>query len=104
MEPAKGIAMRLLYILCESGVEDHIIGDLMELGVTGFSRFTGVSGMGAHGRREGTPVWPGMNTMLLACVPDDLSTAVIERLAALRDDRKGRVALSVFSTAAEELL
>jgi len=94
--------MRLLFIICEAGIDARVIDALSRVGVSGHTRFTGATGSGRHGPREGTPVWPGLNSLVLACTPDDLVPDVLEGLERLQAERNGRLALKVFSVPAEE--
>lgn len=95
--------MRLLFIVCESSVDAHVIDIVQQAGAIGFTRFTGATGTGRHGRREGTPVWPGLNSLVMASVPEDSIEGMLAEFAKIRENRSGRLALQVFSVASEEL-
>jgi hypothetical protein len=96
--------VRLLFIIVEASVEAKVTGALEALGCPGYTRFTGATGGGKHGRREGSAVWPGLNGLIMAGVPEERVPAVIEELKRLSDDRAGRLALKVFSAGVEEYL
>ena len=96
--------MRLLYIVCEANIEERVLHELIELGCPGYTRFTGAIGFGSHGRREGSPVWPGLNTLVLSVVPDEKEQAIVEMLNVLKLERGTGLALRAFSTEALELL
>lgn len=96
--------MRLLFIICEASVDGRVTEVLGRLGAPGYTRFTGATGSGKKGLREGTPVWPGLNSVILACVPDDLLTEVLEALEGLSAERSNRLAIKVFSVPADEYL
>jgi hypothetical protein len=46
-----------------------------------------IQGTGETGRREGTPVWPAENALILSCVPECLVADVVGDLRKLRDAR-----------------
>lgn len=96
--------MRLLIIICEASVDPRITELLVRAGAPGYTRFTGATGSGKKGIRDGTPIWPGLNSMILAAMPEPLVPAVIKELEALSAERGGRLALKVFSLPADEYL
>lgn len=95
--------MRMLVIICEANVDGRVLELLTQVGVTGYTRFTDAHGYGTHGRREGSPIWPGLNSVILACVPEELVDKVRAAVAALQEEREGRLAIRVFSTPAEQV-
>ncbi|HSV74272.1 MAG TPA: hypothetical protein VLH79_10985 [Chthonomonadales bacterium] len=94
--------MRMFIIVCEAGVDERVIEHLERLGAPGFTRFTGAIGHGRHGRREGTAVWPGLNSVLITCLPAELHELLLAAVDALRVERNGRLAIRVFSVPAED--
>jgi hypothetical protein len=97
------IAMQLLFIIYEDGVESHIFEILNQLHVSGYTRFNGAIGNGKHGRREGTPVWPGLNSLVLTCVPDEVAPDIVAEVRRLSTERNGRLAVRIFAVPAEQL-
>ena len=96
--------MRLLFIVCEANIEERVLHELIQLGCPGYTRFTGAVGFGKRGRREGSPVWPGLNTLVLSAVPDHLEDEVVSAMQSLEADRPAGLALKVFSADARELM
>jgi hypothetical protein len=96
--------VRLLFIVCEANVEERVLHELIELGCPGYTRFAGAIGFGSRGRREGSPVWPGLNSLVVSAVPDELEQVVAERLRAIEAERGSGLALKVFSSPCHELL
>ena len=94
--------MRLLFIICESGLEARITELLTRVGAPGFTRFTGASGTGSGGIRDGTPVWPGLNSIIMAGVPEAIVPSIMDGIEELGTHRGGRMAVKVFSVATEE--
>lgn len=96
--------MKLLFIICEAGIDDRIMQGLSALGAPGYTRFTGAIGNGRHGVREGTPVWPGLNSLILSCMPPELVEKVKALIDRLNEERQGRLVVKVFSVDADELV
>jgi hypothetical protein len=96
--------MKLLFIICESGIDDRIMQGLSALGAPGYTRMTGAVGNGRHGVREGTPVWPGLNSVILSCVPGELVEKVQALIAQLNEERHGRLVARVFAVDASEVI
>ena len=94
--------MKLLIIICESSVEAKIADLLRSLGAPGYTRFTGGTGFGKSGLREGTSVWPGLNSMILAAVPEDLVLPIHSRIDELKVHRAGKLAVKIFILPMEE--
>jgi len=70
----------LLVMVCETPLAERLTNVLDELEVVGYTRFSGVSGIGATGRHEGTAVWPGTNTVIFSFVTDDeMVDAILQR-------------------------
>jgi hypothetical protein len=76
---------KLVLIIIDQGVEMDVMGAMGETGLTHFTRLSDVSGAGETGRREGDPVWPGLNTVLLVYMRADQVQPLIDRCHAIRD-------------------
>jgi len=94
--------LRLLFIICESSVDTKITDLLSSMGAPGFSRFSGGTGFGSSGPREGTPVWPGLNSLIIAAVPEDLVLPIKEQVGYLKAQRAGKLAVKIFVVPMEE--
>ncbi len=96
--------MRLLFIICEASVDSRVMSLLARVGAAGYTRFTGATGCGKNGLREGSPVWPGLNALIMVAAPEDLVPEILEGLDQLEAERNGKLALKVFSVPADEYL
>ncbi len=96
--------MRLLFIVCEANVDERIMEFIAQAGATGYTRLTDAFGNGEHGRREGSPIWPGLNSVIFAAVTDEQAERLTELIEGLRVERAHRVAIRVFSVPAEQLV
>jgi len=95
--------MKMLFIFCEENTDPRVIGLLNEVGVPGYTRVTDAFGFGTHGRREGSAIWPGLNSIIITCVPDDMVPTVREAIEKLEGERKGRLAIRLFACPTEQL-
>ena len=96
--------MRLLFIVCEANVDERIIELIVEAGASGYTRFTGAFGNGEHGRREGSPVWPGLNSIVLTAVSEEQAERLTELILNLKAERHDRLGVRVFSVPADQLV
>ena len=96
---------RFLLIVCDTGADEEAVRPLEEAGATGYTRFSGASGVGETGRHEGSPVWPGQNTLILSAVSESLVPEVVRRLKGLHNSRPGHVlGLKIFAFPVQEFL
>jgi hypothetical protein len=96
--------MRLLIIIYETMIDQDVIKMLEGIRVPGYTKFSGVSGLGKTGRHDGTQIWPGSNTIVLAVVPEELINDLVGKLEILKASFHKKVGLKVFATLADELL
>ena len=76
---------KLVIAAFDQGTEPDVMEVLADMGIHHYTHLQDVSGSGETGRREGNPVWPGLNTMLFIVMPSDQVQPMIERLHAVRD-------------------
>ncbi|NPV48285.1 MAG: hypothetical protein HPY69_15170 [Armatimonadetes bacterium] len=77
---------RLAFIVTEEGFEPDVMEALKQLGLNHFTRWTNCTGSGETGIREGTAVWPGLNSVIMVLMDAALVEPLWERLVAARDD------------------
>jgi hypothetical protein len=78
-------ATRLVIAIFDQGVEADVMEALDALGLRHFTKISNVAGRGETGPREGTPIWPGLNTVLLLVMPAERVQPLVDRLHAIRD-------------------
>jgi hypothetical protein len=61
---------KLVLIVCDQGVEPDVMEVLRSQGFTHYTRWTDCQGSGETGIREGTPVWPGLNSIIMIVMPE----------------------------------
>ncbi len=96
--------MRLLFIVCEANVDERIMEFVIEAGASGYTRFTDAFGNGEHGRREGSPVWPGLNSVILAAMSDEQAARLAQLIEGLKAERNNRLGVRVFSVPTDQLV
>jgi nitrogen regulatory protein PII len=79
--------MKMLLIVFRESLEEEILGLLKELGVKAFTEVHEVAGSGETGSALHSFTWPGVNSMILAALPEDHLKRVVEGLKAFRDQR-----------------
>ena len=75
----------LVILIVDQGVEPDVMQALAEMGLNHFTKFSDISGAGETGRREGDPVWPGLNTVLLLVMENEKIQPLVDRCHAIRD-------------------
>lgn len=76
---------KLAMIILDTGAEPDVMQALEELGIEHHTRFADVSGHGETGRKEGTAIFPGLNTVLLVAVPGEKVEPMLKALHEVRD-------------------
>ena len=76
---------KLAFVIVEEGAEPDVLRVLRELGLEHYTRFADVPGHGETGRKEGTAIFPGLNTLLLVALPGAQVEPLVRRLHEVRD-------------------
>ncbi|MDQ2730171.1 MAG: hypothetical protein M3Y56_00810, partial [Armatimonadota bacterium] len=92
--------MQMLTIVCDVSLEERVLAGLREINVPGYTRLTDLTGAGRTGRRDGDPIWPGTNSLLLVVVPDEEVQPVVDMLHHLKSEYSRPPALRVFTVPA----
>ena len=77
--------MKLVIAVLDSGVLPDVMHVLEELGIRRWTRWSDVHGAGERNVREGTPVWPGLNEVLLLVLPPEQVQPLIKRCYEVRE-------------------
>ncbi len=75
----------LVILIVDQGVEIDVMEALEEMGIDHFTRFSDIAGAGETGRREGDPIWPGLNALLLLVMENEKIQPLVDRCHAIRD-------------------
>ncbi|MCE5239826.1 hypothetical protein LLH23_15270 [bacterium] len=76
---------KLLLIVCDQGVEPDVMEVLSNRGLKHYTRWTDCQGSGETGMRDGTPVWPGLNSVVMVVLPEEEIEPLRADLHAVRD-------------------
>lgn len=76
---------KLLLIVCDQGVEPDVMEVLSNRGLEHYTRWTDCEGAGETGRRDGTPIWPGLNSVVMVVLPEAEIEPLRVDLHAVRD-------------------
>jgi len=85
-------------MVCEAEFAKRVIAVLDEIGVAGHTSIDGALGKGRSGRREDSDIWPGMNSLVFAALPDE---AMADRIVAhveqvIEDNYRNRPGFAAF--------
>jgi hypothetical protein len=79
------VPTKLAFIVCEEGFEPDVMATMKRLGLPHYTRWTDCTGSGATGIREGTAVWPGLNSVVMVLLAAEKVAALWEELQVARD-------------------
>lgn len=82
--------MQMVLIVCDAGVTRRVKEIITEAGAPGYTVLQDATGKGESGPRENTPVWPGLNSVILCAVPVECVPRIRDGLDALRRQRSAR--------------
>jgi hypothetical protein len=73
--------MKMVLMVYYVGIHDEVMEILNALGVCTYTRWREVEGRVSCGSpRDGTQVWPGTNSAVMAVVEDGVADSILERL------------------------
>ena len=77
-------AARLAIVVYDQAIEVDILDCLAGVGIEHYTLWHGAMGAGRTGRREGSPIWPGLNNVLLLGIPEGQVEPMVKALYELR--------------------
>jgi len=77
--------VKLVIAVFDAGVLPDIMRVLEELGIRQWTRLADAKGAGERNVREGNPIWPGLNDILLLVIHPDQVQPLIDRCHQVRD-------------------
>ncbi len=96
--------MLMALVVCDAGVSEQIIQMFLDEGAA-YTVLHGAHGNGESGRRENSPIWPGINVAILSALTEAQKQAIHSRFEALRAQRAPRhVPLKMFTWPLQETL
>ncbi|MBP7868465.1 MAG: hypothetical protein KA002_00210 [Firmicutes bacterium] len=101
----KSVCEELILIVCEMTVAEEVVDHLREVGVTHFTLHHGAFGVGETGRHEGTPIWPGENSIIFCGIPEEQVEGVVRTLKEMHNSRPNHIlGIKIFALPVRELL
>jgi hypothetical protein len=77
----KRVAVLVTY---DRAIDEELLDAISGAGVTFYTKWKEIVGVGRHDPHLGTPVWPGLNNALLAVLPAGEKDEVLERIRSLQ--------------------
>ncbi len=76
---------KLVFIVCEQGIEPDVMEIMQQHGLNHYTRWTDCQGAGETGIRQGNPIWPGLNSVIMIVMDEDKIEPLRRDLHARRD-------------------
>ena len=76
---------KLVFIICDQGIEPDVMEILQQRGLMHYTNWGNCRGSGETGIRQGTPVWPGLNTVVMVLMDEAGLAPLVQQLHARRD-------------------
>jgi hypothetical protein len=76
--------VKLVIAVFDSGVLPDFMAVLEELGLRRWTRWSDAHGAGERNTREGTPIWPGLNEVMLLVLPPEQVQPLVDRCHEVR--------------------
>jgi nitrogen regulatory protein PII len=76
--------VKLVIAILDSGVVGDVMTVLEEQGIRQWTRWSSVQGAGERNVRQGTPIWPGLNEVLLLVLSPERVQPLVDRCHELR--------------------
>ena len=77
-------------IACDEGVYAHMLRSMDEAGLPGYTVTQNATGFSENGRRDNSPVWPGINTMIYCACTKEQYERLKQCVTDLRESRVPR--------------
>lgn len=78
-------AQKVMLIVVDTGMEAEVLEILQEQGLNHYTKWEDCKGSGETGIRQGTPVWPGLNSVFMVVMKPEQVEPLRALLHARRD-------------------
>lgn len=96
--------MKIVLVVYNSVIEPDLMNLLEKLGITSYTKWTGVQGKGRMSEPHlGTEIWPATNSVLALALQDRQKESIIEEIRSLRS-KLGKEGLKAFVLPLEEIV
>ena len=83
----KSVAVKMVLLIFRDSLEEDIMSLLKRFGVNAFTEVHNVEGLGETGAAFHSLVWPGINSMILAAMPEEHADRLIKGVREFRNQR-----------------
>ena len=96
--------MKMYMIVYDAGYDDDVIEALSSFGITGYTKWTKVLGLGVKSDpKMDDGIWPGYNSSIMMTVDEEQEVEIKKALYKLYEKVRGR-GLRVFSLPVQQIL
>lgn len=95
--------MKLLLVIYDSGIDETLTKALKDCGAQAYTKLFDAHGLGGTGFKDGTPVFPGTNNVILIYAPPGKVQDILNALKTLKQTYKINPGITVYSLDAQEL-
>lgn len=76
---------KLVFIIYDEGIRPDVMEVLEQQGLGHFTVWRNAQGAGETGPRQGNPIWPGLNDVMMVAMAESAVAPLVEALHAVRD-------------------
>ena len=76
--------MKQLTVIYDASIDESVSELLEGLNVNGYTKLFGAQGLGGTGRKTNSPVFPGINNVLLLLLPEEAVRTITDALYRLQ--------------------
>ncbi|MBI3945216.1 MAG: hypothetical protein HY321_04805 [Armatimonadetes bacterium] len=95
--------MKLVTVIYDGGIDEAVMEQVDAMKLSGWTRFFDAHGFGGTGLKRGDQVFPGLNNILLAALPDERVVELHRRLRKLQESFRLKPGITILAQPVEEL-
>jgi hypothetical protein len=93
----------LLLIVYDRAVDTDLMQRLEALGIEGYTKLHDAEGKGGRGIKQGDPIFPGLNNLLLIATTPEKAATIAQTLRAMQDEYAVKPGISIWQLPAHAL-
>ncbi len=93
----------VLTVIYDSGLDERVLAVVTEAGAEGWTKIDDAQGYGGTGYKLNTPVWPGMNNILLVALSREQAVTISSALHALQASHRRKPGITLWLQPVEVL-
>lgn len=95
--------MKLVIVIYDGGIDEAVMEQVEAMKLKGWTRLFDVHGFGGTGLKRGDQVFPGLNNVLLAAMPEEQVAELHRRLRHLQAGFRLKPGITILVLPVEEL-